>query len=163
MIKKNVQEIINKQINAEMYSAYLYLGMAVWCTDNNLNGAAHWFKIQAKEEMAHAMKFYKYLEETSSQITLKAIDAPAAKWKNVLDVFENAYKHEQKVTAMIYAIVNLAQKEGDHATVSMCKWFVDEQVEEEAHALEIVNQIKMIGDSKGSLFMLDRQLGKREG
>lgn len=162
MIKQNVQDIINKQINAEMYSAYLYLGMAVWCTDRNLGGAAHWLKLQAKEEMEHAMKFYKYLEDTGSQISLKAIEAPPAKWNSLLNVFEEAYQHEQKVTAMIYDIVNLAIKEGDHATQSMCKWFVDEQVEEEAHALEIVNQIKMIGDSKGSLFMLDHQLGKRE-
>ncbi len=162
MIKQNVQDIINKQIQAEMYSAYLYLGMAVWCNDQNLNGAAQWFKLQAKEEMAHAMRFYKFLEETNSQIVLKAIDPPPAKWGNLLNVFEDAYKHEQKVTGMIYEIVNLANKEGDHATASMCKWFVDEQVEEEAQTLEIVNQIKMLGDSKGSLFMLDRQLGKRE-
>lgn len=163
MIKQSVQEIINKQINAEIYSAYLYLGMAGWCTDQNLNGAAQWFKVQAKEEMGHAMKFYKFLEDTNSQIALRAIDAPPAKWASLLAVFEDAYKHEQKVTAMIYEIVNLAQKEGDHASASMCKWFVDEQVEEEAQTLEIVNQIKMLGDSKGSLFMLDRQLGKREG
>jgi ferritin len=162
MVKQNVQDIINQQINAEMYSAYLYLGMAVWCTDQNLNGAAHWFKQQAKEEMGHAMKFYKYLEETGSQIVLKAIEPPPAKWSSLLNVFEEAYQHELKVTAMIYGIVNLAIKEGDHATNSMCRWFVDEQVEEEAQTLEIVNQIKMLGDSKGSLFMLDRQLGKRE-
>lgn len=162
MIKQNVQDIINKQINAEMYSAYLYLGMAIWCTDQNLGGAAHWLKLQAKEEMEHAMKFYKYLEDTGSQISLKAIDAPPAKWNSVLAVFEDAYKHEQKVTGMIYEIVNLANKEGDHATASMCKWFVDEQVEEEAQTLAIVNQLKMAGDSKGGLMQIDHHVGKRE-
>ncbi|MDP2806562.1 MAG: ferritin [bacterium] len=163
MIKQNVQDIINKQINAEMYSAYLYLGMAVWCQDQNLPGAAQWFKAQAKEEMAHAMRFYKFLEDTNSQIALKAIDAPPAKWASLLNAFEDAYKHEQKVTAMIYEIVNLAAKEGDHATVSMCKWFVDEQVEEEAQTLAIVEKLKMAGDSKGALLYIDKELGKREG
>jgi ferritin len=163
MIKQNVQDIVNKQINAEMYSAYLYLGMAVWCTDQNLNGFAQWLKAQAKEEMGHAMRLYKYLEDTDSQIALKAIDAPPAKWNSILNVFEDAYKHEQKVTGMIYEIVNLANKEGDHATASMCKWFVDEQVEEENQTLAIVNQLKMAGDSKGGLMQIDHHLGKREG
>ncbi|MBI4727804.1 ferritin [candidate division TA06 bacterium] len=162
MIKQIVQDIINKQINAEMYSAYLYLGMAAWCQDQNLPGAAQWLKAQAKEEMGHAMKFYKFLEDTNSQIALKAIDAPPAKWASLLNVFEDAYKHEQKVTGMIYEIVNLAAKEGDHASASMCKWFVDEQVEEESQTLAVVEKLKMAGDSKGALLYIDKELGKRE-
>jgi ferritin len=162
-IKKNVTDIINKQINAELYSAYLYLGMAAWCQGENLGGFAHWLKVQAKEETGHGMKFYHHLEERSADIVLKAIDAPPARWNSVLAAFAEAYKHEQKVTSMIYDMVNLATKEGDHATVSMLKWFVDEQVEEEAQTLEIVNKLKMIGESKGSLLYLDKALAKREG
>lgn len=147
MIKQSVQDIINKQINAEMYSAYLYLGMAGWCTDQNLPGAAQWFKVQAKEEMGHAMKFYKFLEDTNSQVALKAIDAPPAAWKSPLEAFKAAYAHEQKVTAMIYKIVDLAIKEGDHATASMCKWFVDEQVEEVEAMQHLAQVARLAGNS----------------
>jgi ferritin len=162
-MKKNITDIINKQVNAELYSAYLYLGMAAWCQSQNLGGFAHWLKVQAKEETGHGMKFYKYLEDRSADIALKAIDAPPARWNSVLAVFAEAYKHEQKVTGMIYDMVDLATREKDHATVSMLKWFVDEQVEEEAQTLEIVNKLKMIGESKGSLLYLDKALAKREG
>jgi ferritin len=161
-MKKNVTDIINKQINAELYSAYLYLGMAAWCQDQNLPGFANWLKIQAKEEVSHAMRFYKHLEDRAADIKLMAIDMPPAKWASPLAVFDAAYKHEQKVTGMIYAIVDLANKEGDHAAASMCKWFVDEQVEEEEQTLAIVAKLKMAGDSKGALLYLDKELGKRE-
>lgn len=162
MIKPPIQDSINKQINAELYSAYLYLSMAVWCNDQNLPGMAHWLKVQAKEEVEHAMKFYRHLEERSARIELKAIDAPPKEWKSALAVFEAAYGHEQKVTGMIYDIVNLAQKEGDHASAVMCQWFVTEQVEEEAQTLAIVEKLKMAGESKGALMQIDHQLGKRE-
>jgi ferritin len=162
MMKPPVQDIINKQINAELYSAYLYLSMAVWCNDQNLPGMAHWLKAQAKEEVEHAMKFYHHLEERSARIDLRAIEAPPKEWKSPLAVFEAAYGHEQKVTGMIYDIVNLAQKEGDHAAAVMCQWFVTEQVEEEAQTLAIVEKLKMAGESKGALMQIDHQLGKRE-
>ena len=162
-MKKNIDDIINKQINAELYSAYLYLAMAAYCQEQNLTGFAHWLKVQAKEEVGHGMRFYKHLEDRSAGIKLAAIDEPPAKWSGPLAAFEAAYKHEQKVTGMIYDMVNLATKEGDHATASMLKWFVDEQVEEEAQTLEIVNKLKMAGESKGSLMYIDKALGKREG
>ncbi len=162
MMKPTVQDIINKQINAELYSAYLYLAMAVWCNDQNLPGMAHWLKVQAKEETEHAMKFYRHLEERSAKIELKAIDAPPKEWKSALAVFEAAYGHEQKVTGMIYDIVNLATKEGDHAAVVMCHWFVTEQVEEEAQTLAIVERLKMAAESKGAMMQVDKELGKRE-
>ncbi|HTY08239.1 MAG TPA: ferritin, partial [Candidatus Edwardsbacteria bacterium] len=127
-MKKNVNDIITKQINAELYSAYLYLAMAAWCQAQNLPGFATWLKVQAKEETGHAMRFYKHLEDRGAAIALKGIDTPPAKWASPLAVFDAAYKHEQLVTGMIYGIVDLATKEGDHATASMCKWFVDEQV-----------------------------------
>ncbi len=163
MMKQNIADIINKQINAEGYSAYLYLSMAAWCQEQNLPGFATWLKVQAKEETGHAMRFYKHMEDRSAHIALTAIDAPPAKWASPLAVFEAAHKHEQMVTGMIYDIVNLATKEGDHATVSMCKWFVDEQVEEEEQTLAIVAKLKMAGDSKGALLYIDKELGKREG
>ncbi|MCU0606879.1 MAG: ferritin [Candidatus Edwardsbacteria bacterium] len=162
-MKKNVQDIINKQINAELYSAYLYLAMAAWCQSENLTGMAHWLKVQAKEETGHAMRFYKHLEDRGADIKLAAIDAPPARWNSVLAAFAEAYKHEQKVTGMIYGMVDLAAKEKDHATASMLKWFVDEQVEEEAQTLDIVNKLKMAGESKGALLYLDKALAKREG
>ncbi|MRR09559.1 ferritin [bacterium] len=162
-MKKSVQDIINKQINAELYSAYLYLSMANWCQGENLTGMAHWLKVQAKEEAGHAMRFYKHLEDRGVAAALKAIDAPPARWNSVLAAFAEAYKHEQKVTAMIYDMVDLAAKEKDHAASSMLKWFVDEQVEEEAQTLDIVNKLKMAGDSKGALLYLDKALAKREG
>jgi ferritin len=162
MMKPTVQEIINKQIQAELYSAYLYLSMAVWCNDQNLPGMAHWLKLQAKEETEHAMRFYRHLEERSARIDLRAIEAPPKEWKSPLAVFEAAYGHEQKVTGMIYDIVNLAQKEGDHAAAVMCQWFVTEQVEEEAQTLAIVERLKMVAESKGALMQVDKELGKRE-
>jgi len=162
MMKPSVQDIINKQIQAELYSAYLYLSMAAWCNDQNLTGMAHWLKVQAKEEVEHAMKFYHHLEERSAKIELKAIEAPPKEWKSPLEVFQAAYGHEQKVTGMIYDIVNLAQKEGDHAAAVMCQWFVTEQVEEEAQTLAIVEKLKMASESKGALMQIDHQLGKRE-
>jgi len=162
MMKPSVQDIINKQIQAELYSAYLYLSMAAWCNDQNLTGMAHWLKVQAKEEVEHAMKFYHHLEERSAKIELKAIEAPPKEWKSPLEVFQAAYGHEQKVTGMIYDIVNLAQKEGDHAAAVMCQWFVTEQVEEEAQTWAIVEKLKMAGESKGALMQIDHQLGKRE-
>lgn len=163
MMKKNVQDIINKQINAELYSAYLYLAMAAWCQGENLTGFAHWLKVQAKEEAGHAMRFYKHLEDRNADIALAGIDTPPASWAGPLAVFEAAHKHEQLVTGMIYDIVNLATKEGDHATASMLKWFVDEQVEEEEQTLAIVAKLKMAGESKGALMQIDHHLGKREG
>ncbi len=162
MMKPSIQDLINKQINAELYSAYLYLSMAVWCNDQNLPCFAHWFKAQAKEETGHAMRFYHHLEERSAQIVLKGIDAPPKAWRSPLAVFQAAYEHELKVTAMIYNIVNAATKAGDHATVSMCQWFVDEQVEEEAQTLAIVEKLKMAEGSKGALLYIDKELGKRE-
>ncbi len=162
-MKKSVQDIINKQINAELYSAYLYLAMAAWCQGENLTGFAHWLKVQAKEETTHAARFYKHLEDRNADIKLAAIDAPPARWNSVLAVFAEAYKHEQKVTGMIYDMVDLAAKEKDHAAASMLKWFVDEQVEEEAQTLDIVNKLKMAGESKGALLYLDKALAKREG
>ena len=161
MIKKKVEKAINKQINAELYSAYLYLSMNAYFESMNLPGAAQWMKYQAQEEMVHAMKFYGYLVERGGRVTLEAIDKPEAEWESPLAVFEAAYAHEQKVTAMTNALMDLAISESDHATSSMLQWFIDEQVEEEANADGIVQKLKMVKDSPGGLFMVDKELAAR--
>lgn len=162
MLNPAVQDALNKQINAELYSSYLYLSMAACFEEANLRGMAHWMKLQAKEEAGHAMKFFEFVVERGGRVTLTSIAAPPAKWDTALAAFEDAYKHETHVTALINKLVDLAGSEKDHATNVFLQWFVKEQVEEEASASEIVHQLKMIGDSKQGLFMLDRHLGARQ-
>jgi ferritin len=162
MIKSKVEKAINKQINAELYSGYLYLSMSAYFEDQNLPGFAHWMAIQAKEEFEHAMKFYKFVFERGGKVTLAAISAPPSEWKSSLDVFENAYKHEVKVTGLIHDLVALSRSEKDVATENFLMWYVDEQVEEEAHADAIVQKLKRIKESANGIFMLDRELGGRE-
>lgn len=161
MLSSNMKKALNDQINAELYSAYLYLSMAAYFEDTNLPGMAGWMKAQAQEEVGHAMKFYSYVFDRDSKVELKAIDGPKTKWASPLAAFEDAYKHEQKVTGLIHKLVDLANKEKDHATRSFLNWFVDEQVEEEASTKMIAERLKVIGDSKPGLFMLDRELGGR--
>lgn len=160
-ISKKVEEAINKQVNAEFYSAYLYLGMSSKCAEMNLKGIANWFHVQAQEEMTHALKFYRFVLERSGHPVMPAIEGVRTDWKDPLEMFEAAYEHEQKVTALINAIMDTAMAERDHATSSMLNWFIDEQVEEEANASEIVEKLKLIGDSKDGLFMLDKELSTR--
>jgi ferritin len=160
-INKKIEDAINKQINAELYSAYLYLGMSSRCTEMNLKGMANWLYVQAQEEMTHAMKFYRFVLERAGHPVLPAIEGVKSDWKAPVEMFAAAYEHEQKVTAMINNIVDIAIAERDHATASMLNWFVDEQVEEEANSSEITEKLKLIGDSKDGLFMLDKELSTR--
>lgn len=162
VIQDKMVKAINKQINAELYSSYLYLAMAAHFTANNWLGFAHWMKIQSKEEYGHAMKFYEYLCERSGVPVLSSIEAPPKEWKSPLDVFEKTYAHEIKVTTMINEILKAAREEDDTATESMLKWFIDEQVEEEAGAGLILEKLKLIKDSANGLFMLDHELGERK-
>ena len=152
---------LNRQVNAELYSSYLYLSMAAYFESINLKGFANWMKIQAQEEVTHAMKFFDYINERGGRVTLDAIKKPPAEWKSPLDVFENTYKHEVNVTKMINSLVDLAIKEKDHATYNMLQWFVAEQVEEEASADAIRQQLKFIGKDGRGLLMLDRELSRR--
>ena len=161
MLSKNIEEALNRQINRELYSAYLYLAMSAYFENANMKGFAKWMRIQAKEEQVHAFKFYDYVIARMGKVTLISIEAPKAKWVSAGKVFEEVYAHEQKVTGMINALVELAIKEKDHATFEMLQWFVKEQVEEEEHASEILGKIKSIGDIPGHLFCLDNDLGKR--
>jgi len=162
MLNKALQDIMNDQIKHELYSSYLYLSMAAYFEGNNLLGSAHWMRVQAEEEKGHALKFFDFIYDRGGRVTLQAIDAPPADFKSALDVFQSALAHEQKVTGLINAIYALAVQEKDYASQSFLKWFVDEQVEEEKSASLVVEQLKMVGDHKGTLFMLDKELGKRE-
>ena len=161
MISKNMENALNEQVNAELYSAYLYLSMESYFKAQNLNGFANWMRVQTQEEVSHAMKIYDFINERGGRVLLKAIEGPETDWDSALAVFKAAYEHEQKVTGLINNLVDLAIKEKDHATNSFLQWFVNEQVEEEASADEIVQQLKMMEKAPGGMFMLDRELGQR--
>ena len=145
MLNKKVEEAINAQINAEMWSAYLYLSMAAWCHANGNPGMGKWFEVQFQEEQDHAKIMFNYIISRAGKVDLKPIDAVPTEWKNILDVFESTLAHEQN----------------DYATTSMLKWFIDEQVEEEETAQGYIDNIKMIKDNGYGLYMLDKELGSR--
>jgi ferritin len=161
MLKKKIQDALNKQINAELYSAYLYFSMEAYFHSINLKGFANWMRVQTQEEMVHAMKFYNFICDRSGRVNLEPIEGPQIEWKSPIEVFQEAYKHEQKVTALINGLVDLALKESDHATNTFLQWFVTEQVEEEASADEIVQKLKLIGKDGSGLFMIDQELAQR--
>ena len=161
MLDKEIEDALNGQINAEMYSAYLYLAMSAYFQSISLTGFSSWMRVQAQEEMVHAMKFYDFINERGGRVALKPIDAPQAEWESPPAAFEGAYSHEQKVTGLINELVELALKKRDHATNIFLQWFVSEQVEEEDSANEVVEKIKLVGEAQGGLFMLDRELGQR--
>ncbi len=160
-INESMQDAINRQINAELYSSYLYLSMAAHFESNDLSGAAGWMRAQAQEEVLHAMKFFHYVCERGGDVTLTAIDAPPTTWESPLAVFEDAYAHEQKVSALIDGLVELADETKDRASANFLQWFVAEQVEEEATAHAVVRQLRLASGAPGALFMLDRELGRR--
>ena len=161
MISKKMQNAFNDQIAAEFYSAHLYLAMAAYLADSDLPGFSNWMRIQYQEEVFHGMKMFDFVIERDGRALVKSWEEPKAKWKDPIDVFTDVYKHEQKVTSLIHNLVDIALKEKDHATYSFLQWFVDEQVEEEANAKGIVQQLKMLGDSKSGLFQVDRELAAR--
>ena len=160
-ISQAVQDVLNKQINAEFWSAYMYLAMSNWCEEQGLSGFANWLKVQYHEENSHALKFVGYIHERQGEVTLQPIEAVPLTWKSVLEVMEKTYEHECKVTEMIYNCVNVAEAEKDRASVSFLQWYVDEQVEEEASADEIVTNLRFIGESKGALMQYDHVLKGR--
>ncbi|MFC1486001.1 ferritin [Candidatus Latescibacterota bacterium] len=161
MLKKKMERELNAQVNAELYSAYLYLSMESYFQSQNLRGFANWIRVQAQEEVSHAMKIYDYIIERGGRVTLTAIEGPKGEWKSPLEALTDTLAHEQKVTGLINGLVDLAIAEKDHATGSFLKWFVDEQVEEEANADGLVEQLKLVGKAPGGLFMVDQELGKR--
>ncbi len=162
MIGKKMQDALNEQIKYELESGYLYLSMASYFHDQGLEGMAHWMMIQEKEERAHAMKIFDHLINRDGRVELRALAEPKREWASALETFKAAYQHEQFITGRIDELVRLAAQEGDNPAWVMLQWFVTEQVEEEASTFRIVGMLERIGPSGNGLFMLDRELGKRE-
>ncbi len=161
MLNKKIEEALNAQINAEMWSAYLYLSMAAYCHSQGNPGMGKWFEVQFQEEQDHAKIFFNYVISRGGNVNLRPIEAVPTTWNSVLDVFESTLAHEQKVTALINNLFAITATENDYATQSMLKWFIDEQVEEEETAQTIIDNLKMIKDNGYGLYMLDKELGAR--
>lgn len=161
MISDKLQDAINEQIKYELYSAYMYLAMSADCSDRNLTGFAHWLRLQAREEVDHAMRFFDFLVERGGRVELHAIDKPPFEFGSPLEIMERSLEHERFVTSRINELYDLANAEQDRPAQVMLQWFVTEQVEEEASIDEIVQRMKMFGADGAALFMLDRDLGSR--
>lgn len=161
MLNEKVHQAINEQINAELYSAYLYQSMMAHFDAMGLSGFANWMRIQSMEETLHAYKFYDYIIERGEKVTLKTIEGPQTEWETPLAAFENVLQHEQKVTSLINNIMDIALDVRDHASSSFLQWFIDEQVEEEATAEGLVQKLRLVGDNPQALLMMDKDLAAR--
>lgn len=161
MLNKKIEEALNEQINAEFWSAYLYLSMSAWCSTTGKPGMAHWFEVQFQEEQDHARILFNYVVQRGGKVTLKPIAEVPTEWKSELDVFEATLAHEEKVTSLINNLFALSTQENDFATQSMLKWFIDEQVEEEENATNIIDNLKMLNGNGYGLFMIDKDLAAR--
>lgn len=161
MISKKMEAAINQQINQEIYSAHMYLQMSAYFAGRNLNGFAHWFRIQYQEELVHAGKLFDHVLMRDGDVTLTAVAAPTQNWKSTLAACQAAYDAEVKNTKQINALMDAAAKENDHATRVILQWFVEEQVEEESSAMNLVEQVKLADDAPGAILILDRELGGR--
>ena len=161
MISNKIQDALNAQINAEFWSAYLYLSMAMNFEAQGRSGIANWFRIQFKEEQAHAEAFINYLNQRGGRVTLKAIDAVPTDWATPLDAFKATLEHEKKVTSLINNLFSLAEEEKDYATRDRLAWFVTEQVEEEDNARQLIDKFQLVGDNGMGLYMLDQELAAR--
>jgi len=161
MFNEKMEKAFNKQLNEELYSAYLYQSMAAHFEAKNWTGSATWMAEQAKEEMVHAMKFYHHILERGGRVQLAAIDAPKVEWSSHLDAFEDSYKHECHISKCIHDLVKLARDENDYPSEIFLHWFVTEQVEEEASVDDVVQKLKRVKESSNALFYLDKFLGKR--
>ena len=161
MISEKLMSAINDQINYEFYSEFIYLAMAAYCEDLDLTGFANYYTVQAQEERAHAMKFFNYVNSMNGRVLLEAIKKPENNFENVLSTFEISYSHEQSVTKRIYNLTDIATEEREHATISLLKWFIDEQVEEENNFSTLIRKLKRIGNDSAALYMLDAELATR--
>ncbi|NQU05804.1 MAG: ferritin [Calditrichaeota bacterium] len=161
MLKEKMEAALNAQLNAEIYSAYLYTSMAAWFDAKNLTGFANWMMIQTQEELSHAQKFYNYINERGGRVIMEAIAKPETEWKSTLDVFEFTLKHEEKVTSLINDLVEVSRDEKDNATYNFLQWFVSEQVEEESSVDTVIQKLKLIGDFGPGTFMIDQELANR--
>ena len=158
---KNMQDALNTQICSEFSSAYTYLAMSAHCSAQSLDGFASWLRTQAQEEAGHAIKIYDYVEDRGGRVALQAIGQPQAEWKTALDLFQHVLKHERHVTGEIDALYALAIAEKDYASQAFLQWFVTEQIEEEKTATHVVETLKLVGEHREALIMLDRELGTR--
>ncbi len=158
---QKVIDALNEQIKNEFYSSYMYLAMSAYFSDLGLPGFANWMRVQAKEEITHATKMYDYVLARGGKITLKAIDAPPAAWKNPLDAMQAGLAHEKFVTKCLNELTDLAIKEKDHASQIFLSWYVTEQVEEEQNFNDLVNALKLIKGEGQGVLMMDRELGAR--
>lgn len=161
MASEKLLSKLNDQLNFELQSAYVYLGMAAYFSAENMNGFSHFMKEQAKEEYEHAMKFYGFLNDMDGRVLFQALEEPKNEYNSFLEVFENALAHEKKVTARIYELLEMAMEEKCHATMNFLQWFVEEQLEEENSMKDIIFTLKGIDGSFNGLYLLDKELGKR--
>lgn len=161
MISEKIAKLINEQIVHEQYAAQYYLCMSAWFYGKDLDGIANYFRVQSKEELMHADKMFDYLKDVGVDIEIGAIAKPEQQFQNATEIFEKALEHEKKVTQLIFNIVKNATEEGDFATVSFMQWFINEQVEEEASASQLVTKIKMVCDNPSALYLFDQELAQR--
>lgn len=161
MLKDTVLKALNNQINAEIHSAYLYLSMSAWFEAKGLGGFANWMKVQYQEELTHAMKFFDYVHERSGRVILQPIAGVQTEFESIIDAYEKTLEHEQKVTALINNLVDVAMAANDHATQSFLQWFVNEQVEEEKNVNQILDDLRLINGQGNGLFMMNRELASR--
>lgn len=161
MISKEIDAAINKQINEELSSSYIYLSMSAYLADQGLDGFASWMRTQVQEEMFHATKFINYLEERGGRVIYDSIPKPQTEWNDIVDVFEGTLAHEKHITGCINNLMDLAIEKRDHATISFLQWFIDEQVEEEATAEDMLNKLKLTGGKGNALFFMNQEAGKR--
>jgi len=161
MLNEKMKKALNDQVNEEFYSAYLYLSMSAYFSKIGLKGFANWMMVQYKEEVDHGMKMLNYILSRGEEVKLQIIKEPPNEWESPLQVFEETLKHEQHITERINYLIDIAEEVKDRATYNFLQWFIDEQVEEEENDREIIDKLKLIGDSRNGLFMLDRDLATR--
>ena len=162
MLSSSMNDALNKQINEELFSAYLYLAMSAKSDGMGLSGFANWFKMQYLEELAHADRFFNYILERNGEVDLEAIGKPEAGDVSPLELFEKGLAHEQHITACIFKLKDLAREESDHATDVFLEWFINEQVEEEATTQGVIDQLRLVKDNPSGLFLIDRELAGRK-
>jgi ferritin len=160
-LSAKMQEALNDQLNHELYSAYLYLAMAAYLEETDLPGCAHWMRMQAQEELLHGMKVYDYILSRDGRVMLATVQGPATEWASLTAAFDAALKHEQVMTGRFNELADLASGEKDHATMNVVRWFIDEQVEEEATLKEIMQKLRLFGGEGAGLYMFDRELATR--
>lgn len=161
MLSDKLFKALNDQVNFELYSEYVYLAMSAYCESQDLKGFANFFKVQAQEERFHAMKFFDYIYQMGGRVILHAIPEPANEYEDILSVFNAGYHHEHEVTKRIYNLADIATEEREHATMSLLKWFIDEQVEEEDTFNTLIKRLQRIGGNSAAFFMLDDELAMR--